>query len=331
MTAMIAVGKSVWADDLSARFYGSSTFLFDDGKSQILIDGFFSRQAYNPLWGRFSPDLTQISEMVRNTGICPGATDDARIQEQCRNGKELKVIIPVHRHYDHALDAGVLALWSGTKIIADESIRAVVKASEKLSSGALGLRQWKTPNMQPPFLSDNANRRVLEDTGAFRVTLLRGQHIRFFGTVLANGTTDKKLSFPASLRAFRLGTSFNVLIEHDDRRLLIIPSAGNLEGLIEDPPENVSTLFLSIGGLDIHGYRATKRYWQKVLDAIDPKVVYLIHWDADTKPFDFEDPKFTPARKLIMRRLFRTIDKLKTPDVDVRRPPALKPFGPFDG
>ena len=59
---------------LSARFFGSSSFLFEDANSQILVDGFFTRSR---LWfvKRISPDLRQIREMVDHAGICMPLAD----------------------------------------------------------------------------------------------------------------------------------------------------------------------------------------------------------------------------------------------------------------
>jgi len=329
LSGSLPVSTAALAKDVTARFYGSSSFLFDDGKSQILIDGFFSRQRYSYLWGTFSPDLQQISDMVRHTGICVGGAARQPASKACRDGKRLRVIVPVHGHYDHALDAGVLALWSGADIVADPSIEAVLAASRHLSPEPFGLQHWNTPKRQIPFASPASHRHTLADTGEFEVTLLRGDHLRVFGLLLAKGVTDPELRFPASVRDFKVGTSFNVLIEHRGKRLLIVPSAGDLGNLLTDPPKRINTLFLGIGGLDINGHAATKRYWRQAIDSIRPKVVYLIHWDSDRPAFDFENPGFKMARKLTMRQTFRTIEAIKRADLPVLKPPALVPFDPF--
>lgn len=79
---------------LTVTWYGVATILFDDGDTQILIDGFFSRPSRtNPF---AVPDLDQIKRQLDRIGL-----------------HELAAVTPVHSHFDHAMDVGAIAKLTG--------------------------------------------------------------------------------------------------------------------------------------------------------------------------------------------------------------------------
>jgi L-ascorbate metabolism protein UlaG (beta-lactamase superfamily) len=71
---------------LKVTFFGTSTLLFDDGVSQIMVDGFFSR----PKTGKVAFGKIRSDEKVIRTMI-------AKYQLH-----RLKAIFVCHSHYDHA-------------------------------------------------------------------------------------------------------------------------------------------------------------------------------------------------------------------------------------
>ena len=315
------------ADDVTVRYYGSSTLLFDDGQTQILLDGFFSRQRYLPLLKRFSPDVGQIYETVTKTGVCIEVLPQ-HPHPDCSSGPRLNTIIPVHGHYDHAMDVGVLSRWSTVPTLSDPSIHAVMKATGKLSSSPLGIEEWKEPNKIDFDVEDDRDQH-LQGTGKFNVRLIKGAHVRVYGIPIFPGTTSSKLKFPATIRELRAGTIVNVLIEHSGKRALIVPSAGSLMPLKRTDLGRIDTLFLSIGGLDVYPSGTLKSYWQRVIENVQPKTVYLIHWDSDRVPFDFDDPQFELARKSTMKVVMKILLSYNSTSLKVIAPPAIAKFKLF--
>jgi L-ascorbate metabolism protein UlaG (beta-lactamase superfamily) len=299
--------------------------LLDDGQDQILIDGFFSRQRYSFLFGKFSPKLDQISQTVATTGVCIHGVRP--IHPDClKNGGRLRLIIPAHGHYDHALDAGVLALWSGATIVADSSIDAVIEASKELDAQALHITEWREPKVHIPGTETVQS---LPRFGAFSITLYQSQHLKLLGIPIAPGET-KEIAFPASLRDMKAGSVFNILIEHNGKKILILPSA-SLPALREARfPKEVDTVFLGIGGLDINGKHVASKYLKILLEKTKTQKIFLIHWDSDRHQFDFAKPSFIISRERIMQIVIDAlVSTAQHQNIDLTLPPALEKFSPF--
>jgi L-ascorbate metabolism protein UlaG (beta-lactamase superfamily) len=104
---------------LKVTFFGTSTLLFDDGVSQIIVDGFFSR----PKTGKVAFGKIRSNEKVIRAMI-------AKYQLH-----RLKAIFVCHSHYDHALDAPLLSQLTGAKLYGSYSTLNLGKG-ENLSENA---------------------------------------------------------------------------------------------------------------------------------------------------------------------------------------------------
>src|SRR5207237_6684232 len=90
-------------------FLGVSTLLFTDGKNAILTDGFFTRpDKLRFLFTKIKPDQKVISDSLARAGI-----------------KSLDAVIVVHSHYDHVMDAPIVALNTGARLIGSQSTALV--------------------------------------------------------------------------------------------------------------------------------------------------------------------------------------------------------------
>lgn len=87
------------------RFAGTSTLLFDDGETAWMTDGFFSRPAlWNMLATPIAPHLGRITQGLQAMGV-----------------QRLAAVIPLHTHYDHAMDAPIVAQRTGALLIGSAS------------------------------------------------------------------------------------------------------------------------------------------------------------------------------------------------------------------
>ena len=97
---------------LKLSWLGVATVLLDDGETALLTDGFFSRPGkWQTFTGKIAPDLDAIGRGLARAGLAG---------QGARSGK-LAVVIPLHSHYDHALDAPEVAKRTGALLLGSSS------------------------------------------------------------------------------------------------------------------------------------------------------------------------------------------------------------------
>lgn len=291
------------ATGLRVTFLGVSTLLFDDGETAILTDGFFTRPGkLRTLFTRIKPDSDLIARYIKRAGI-----------------KNLAAIIVVHSHYDHALDAPVVARQTGALLIGSEST-ANIGRSSGLSVKDIRVIQG---GEEMSF-------------GRFQIKLLRSLHspLTFLSSfhihrVLLDGQIKSPLELPARWSDYKEGGSYSVLIEHDGQTMLVQGSAGFREGALHGHQADV--VFLGIGTLGKLDEKYRDDYWREVVQAVTPKRIIPIHWDDFSISLD---------RPLVpMSRLYDDFDKSMEfllghggqEKVDVRILPAWIKVDPFAG
>lgn len=90
---------------VTVSFLGVSTVLFDDGRSAILTDGFFSRPSLPKTLVRpLRSDMGRIDAALRRAGITT-----------------LDAVLCAHSHYDHALDSAAVALRTDAVLVGGSS------------------------------------------------------------------------------------------------------------------------------------------------------------------------------------------------------------------
>ncbi len=101
-------------------FVGTSTLLFEDGETALLVDGFFSRPSKaHVLFGMVRTNHCKVHEALDRLGV-----------------RKLAAVLVVHSHYDHALDSAYIANHTGAILAGSESTRKVDPASGR------GRRGW---------------------------------------------------------------------------------------------------------------------------------------------------------------------------------------------
>ena len=332
LTARNQLEPGRFASNIAVTFFGSSTLLVDDGETQILIDGFVTRYKHRYL-RKIAPSEQQILDVLAKHEICPNP-DNPEIASrpdycsgQPRRG--LSIVIPMHAHYDHALDSSYIAAWAGARLVADDSICATFNATRK--------QQWSEPldwdavEIVELFKTSQQNTQHIK-AGDFEITLLRSHHLKNPLSSAARETTSRNLKLPAHLWEFGEGTNLSVRIEYKNSSMLIVPSSG----LLAEEPESGSlesdVVFMGIGGLGWKPVEHRKRYWRSLLNATGARRVIPIHWDTDQVELKPGDANFALASP---RRFDATLDvyeKLAEPEnVEIIFAPPQKRFDPFFG
>lgn len=241
---------------VTVRFSGTSTLLFSDGATAWMIDGWFTRPGpLQTLFGEIAPDLAAIEYGLEANAV-----------------SELAAVIPVHSHYDHAMDAPEVARRTGATVIGSEATANIA-------------RGWQLPEEQIRVVADGE--RV--GLGAFTLTFLESRHIPYpdpelVERLITDSEIPEPLVPPATIYDYKLGKAWALHIAHPAGTAMVVGSAGFVPGLLDS--YDVDQLFLGIGALGAKSDDYREDYWQHTVDATSPEQVILIHWDSLTRPID---------------------------------------------
>jgi L-ascorbate metabolism protein UlaG (beta-lactamase superfamily) len=215
---------NVPAGRVAVRFMGTSTILLDDGTTQILIDGFFSRPGLLLL--PIAPNKPVIESAMARAGI----------------GNRLKAVLVAHSHYDHALDSATIARLTGARLVGSASTANVGRGG--------GL-----PNSQIQVVQHGQEL----DYGDFHVRVFRSRHappMAFPGEIVT------PLAPPKWVSSYREGGSYSFLVTHHGFSILIHPSADAPKDLYKNIRADV--IFQGVGGLSKQSNDFILRYLQEL-------------------------------------------------------------------
>jgi L-ascorbate metabolism protein UlaG (beta-lactamase superfamily) len=241
---------------LTVTWAGVTTLLIDDGESALMTDGFFSRPSLAEVGlQRLSPSAPRIDGCLARMGI-----------------DRLEAVLPVHTHFDHAMDSAVVAERTGAKVVGGTSAAHVGRGH-----GLPGERLVVVTPGEPITL------------GAYDVTLIESEHCppdRYPG-VIAEPVVP-----PVKASAYRCGEAWSTLVYHrpSDRRLLIVGSAGFVPGALAG--RGAEVVYLGVGQLGVQPEHYLVDYWTESVRTVGARRVVLIHWD------DFFRPLHKPMRAL---------------------------------
>jgi L-ascorbate metabolism protein UlaG (beta-lactamase superfamily) len=258
-----AESSDATADSVTVTWLGVTTLLFDDGETQILIDGFISR-----------PSLFDV--ILRR----PVDNDAAKINfalDEYRM-RRLAAIVPVHSHFDHAMDIGAIANRTSASVLGSESTAQIARGAG-------------VPEDQITVAVENQPYAF----GRFNVTLMSSPHapLGWRGSVPIPGSIDAPLAMPQPVSAWREGGSYSILVSHPKGTTVVQGSAGFSDGAFRELHADV--VMLGVGGLTSLGKSYAEQYWQALVTATGAHSVYPIHFDDFTKPFG----SIVPGPKII--------------------------------
>ena len=238
---------------VTATWFGVSSLLFDDGETQLLVDGFISRPS---LWDVLlqrpvDNDAPMIDFVLHEYGI-----------------SRLAVIVPVHSHFDHAMDVGAIANRSSASILGSESTANIARGA--------GVPEDQIVVAEPG---------EAYAFGQFTVTVLRTLHapVGLRGEVPIPGSIDEPLELPVPVDAWREGESYSIVIGHPQGTTIVQGSAGYLEGALDGVRADV--VMLGVGLLESLGRNYAEGYWQSLVTATGAERVFPVHFEDFTRPF----------------------------------------------
>jgi L-ascorbate metabolism protein UlaG (beta-lactamase superfamily) len=227
-----------------------------DSASALLTDGFFSRPSLLSVGlGRLAPSVPRIDGCLHRLGI-----------------DRLDAVLPVHTHFDHAMDSAAVAARTGAKLVGGTSAAHIGRG------GGLPDSQLTVAAPGEPIT-----------LGAFDVTLFTGHHCppdRFPGTITAPVVP------PVRASAYKCGEAWSTHIHHraSGRSLLAVGSAGFVPGALSG--QRAEVVYLGIGQLGLQPEQYLIDYWTETVRTVGAHRVVLTHWD------DFFRPLHEPLRAL---------------------------------
>lgn len=277
-------------DAVTATWFGVATVLFDDGDTQILIDGFFSRPS--------------LADLVFDMPVKSDAVHINYVMDKYRL-RRLAVIIPVHSHFDHAMDIGAIANRSSASILGSESTANIARGAG-------------VPEDQIVIAETNVD----YNFGDFTVRLIDSVHapIGWGGAIPFAGTVDAPLDLPAPISAWREGGSYTIVVSHSQGTTIVNGSGGFRGGILDEVRADV--VMLGVWGLSNLGRDYTTEYWHSLVTATGATRVFPIHFGDYSRPFgeikasprildDFGD---TAQWLDEIRRLWDTNTRLQMPE-----------------
>lgn len=273
------------APSVELSWLGVSAVLIRDGDSAVMIDPFFSRPGFlhaASRLGRLEPNIERIQAWLKRLGV-----------------KRLDAVAVSHSHYDHAMDAGVVAVLTGAVLLGSPS-------TLNIGRGA-GLEESRLIAAEDEDIA----------AGRFRLRFINSAHAGATGGFPA-GKIAQTLVPPPSVLDYKLGATYSILVTHVQGTLLHHGSAGFVENALQGV--QADAVLLGVALID-----DMPQYLAQVVDMVGAKTVYPVHWDDFTRPFS------QPLRPM---PVFVRLDKLnqhmaKRPDLSLRSLPLAKPIELF--
>lgn len=247
-------------DSLGVTFLGVSTLLIDDGTTAILTDGFFSRPGLLPVaFGKIRPDHDRISACLRKL-----VTTSPSILS-------IDAVVPVHSHFDHALDSAEVARSTGATLVGGLSTAYVGRGAGLSEDQMLVVGSGST-----------------WQRGAWTVRMTASHHCppdRYPGEITA------PVIPPVRTAAYKCGEAWSIVLTHDTGpSVLVQGSAGYVVGSLSGQSADVA--YLGVGQLGIQSEEYIETYWAETVRAVGARRAVLTHWDDFFRPLPMtaDDP-----------------------------------------
>lgn len=246
---------------LQVQYAGTTTLLFQDDQTRILIDGFFSRP---PLWqwitGPLISNQQRIDESLKQLHV-----------------KDLDVIPVFHSHFDHVMDTAEVARRTGAKILGSASTAQVARGAGLPESQIIVAQPGRTYRF-----------------GRFEVMMLPSEHMSLGPVAQAlglNGEITAPLRQPAHLLDYREGGTYAIVIKHPDGNSLL--QGTQLTDSVKNIPFDIHSLFLTTPGF--HRLSANSRQgFSRLIKQRWVRRVVAVHWDDFSHSLDLPLRSFPP-------------------------------------
>ena len=231
-------------DAIRLRWLGTAGFIVESATTTLLIDPYLTR--------------APLSTLVAS----PLVPDESAIRAHLP--ARVDAVLCGHSHFDHLLDAPLIAALRGAKLVGSETTSAFGRAQ------GLSADQIVTVGGRGATLS----------IGDFEVRFVASLHARIlFGRVPFPGTVSSTPRLPARAWAYRMGGAFGIIVRHRGVSIYHNGSADLVDAQLAG--EHAQILLAGIAGR-----QTTNGYLSRLTGLLRPKVVIPAHHDAFFAPLE---------------------------------------------
>lgn len=272
---------------LTAAWFGTTALLLSDGSHALMLDPFFTRPqgllnlALNK---EIAPDEALIRNWLKRAGIT-----------------HLDAVMVSHSHYDHGMDAGVVARLTGAVLLGSESTSNIGRGS--------GLPEAQIRPIKPGEAMQY---------GSFNITFIPSKHAGATGGA-PTGEITTPLHAPLHYLDYKLGAAYSILIAHPQGSVLHHGSANFVPGALKGYKADL--VFLGVSLVD-----DLDAYLREVVDAVSAKRVIPQHWDDFTRSLD--EPLLPLPLAVNLPKFFRQMES--RPDLKVQTLQLAQPVVLFE-
>lgn len=280
VVAMAGAGAASEAEPLEVTYLGTAGWQIRSGETVILVDPLYSRQKPVDSKTPISPDPKAIEKYAP---------------------PKAKLVLVAHSHWDHVLDAPLVATRTGADLLGSESTMNYAKAVGLSADRIVPVRGGED------YAFDG-----------FSVKVIPGLHSALFNKHwIGGGLIPRDVKPPLAEDDFAEGGSYNYLVRIAGHQLLFISSANFIERELAGVKPDVA--FVAVGlRQEIHDYTC------RLLATIGkPRLVFTNHFDDFTAPYEVA----RAAHAADVERLapFAAEVRACSPRTEVRVPRQLDP------
>jgi L-ascorbate metabolism protein UlaG (beta-lactamase superfamily) len=230
---------------LLVRWLGTASHVIETATTRIAIDPFVSR-----------PSIARVA----TSRLTP---DDAELG--MRFGARLDAILCGHSHYDHLLDAPLLARAHGAKLVGSASTCAFGRAA----------------GVPESLLVEVPSGGRMVAIGDLMVRFVPSLHGRIaLGRVPFPGEVRDVSRLPARVHEYRMGGAFGIHLRTADGVTLYHNGSADL---VDAELDGIQADVMLVG---LAGRKATRDYVARLVRALSPRVIVPTHHDAFFAPLD---------------------------------------------
>jgi L-ascorbate metabolism protein UlaG (beta-lactamase superfamily) len=236
--------KSPDSAAIHITYFGVSTLLFDDGKTQLMVDAFFTRPTF---W----QTLTQ--KIASKPALIDSLFESSKINR-------LQAVFTTHTHFDHALDLGYVCAKTKAKLYGSISALRIGKGG--------GLEEDKL-SLIKPFETIQV--------GGFEITAIPSKHSP--NNLLRDDERPipRPISQPLKVDEYAEGGSYDYFIKRGKKTFFVKASANFIPGQLATIQADV--VFLGVALVSKQSQDWQEQYFRQTLANLKPKTVVPLHWD----------------------------------------------------